>query len=278
MMGAMEPDDLLASRRRADALIERLVELCAADERIVAAFLGGSRARGEDDAFSDVDVSLIVADDAYDEVMAERADFVRRLGDAPFIEEFGTLRITFVIFADGTDLELYTFRASDLGSIRSGPHRVLLDKTGILEGVEFPVEEEDDVETRTEDLRRILFWFWHDVGHFKTAIGRDQLWWAAGQLEALRNYCVNLERLGQGGANMGEPYWKLEAEISTEPLEPLRVTFVPLERDAMLRAGRAIVAFFRERGTIVAQMRGLTYPADLDAVVSDQLEHLADPR
>jgi predicted nucleotidyltransferase len=42
-----------------DALIARFVEACEADDRIVAAFLGGSRAGARADEFSDVDLCVI---------------------------------------------------------------------------------------------------------------------------------------------------------------------------------------------------------------------------
>ena len=41
------------------AFIPRFVAACRADERVVAAFLGGSYARGTADAYSDLDLSLI---------------------------------------------------------------------------------------------------------------------------------------------------------------------------------------------------------------------------
>lgn len=61
-----------------------------------------------------------------------------------------------------------------------------------------------------------------------------------------------------------EPYWKLDDEISTEPLVALRSTFCGMERDAMLRAAYDVVAFFRERATLVGRTNGLVYPEDLD--------------
>ena len=79
------------------------------------------------------------------------------------------------------------------------------------------------------------------------AIGRNQLWWAAGQLEALRDHCVNLVRIEQGVQAGDEPYWKLDEEVRTAALEPLEGTFVPMEREALLAAGHILVSFFRER-------------------------------
>jgi predicted nucleotidyltransferase len=269
----MSPSDSQSPREH-DDVITRVVEVCSADDRIVALFLGGSRARGQADEYSDIDLCFIVADDAYPHVIAEREALVRRLGEPLFFEDFGHEHMAFAILADGTDLELHFFRVGDLRAIRSGPHRVLLDGEGILAGVEFPLPEVDPA-AQVGSLRQILFWFWHDVAHFTAAIGRDQLWWAAGQLEQLRHYCVNLVRIDQGGAPEGEPYWKLDAEISTEPLGSLRSTFSPMERDEMLRAGLSVVAFFRERAPGVARSHGLAYPTELDRLISGHLDDLA---
>jgi hypothetical protein len=93
-------------------------------------------------------------------------------------------------------------------------------------------------------------------------------------MEALRHHVVNLVRIGQGVAANDEPYWKLDLEISPEPLETLRSTYVPLERDAILKAGREVVSFFRDRAPDIARANGLTYPSDLAELVSGQLDRV----
>ena len=87
-------------------VVSRFVEACSADDRIVAAFLCGSCARGEADAYSDLDLAVITSDEALENVMAERAAFVRQLGEPMFMEDFGHDRIAFFILADGTECEL----------------------------------------------------------------------------------------------------------------------------------------------------------------------------
>ena len=128
----------MSTEKRGDALITRLVERCAADERIVAAFLGGSRVRGGADDHSDYDISLVAVDASYGELIAEKDGFVRLLGQPLFLEDFGNESVAFVIFADGVELELLFFREGDMRSVRSGPHRVLYDQAGMLSGLEFP--------------------------------------------------------------------------------------------------------------------------------------------
>src|SRR5437763_1869536 len=62
-------------------VLDRFVAACQADERVVAAFLGGSYASGTADAYSDLDLGLITTDAAYDEFVAGREAFIRRLGE-----------------------------------------------------------------------------------------------------------------------------------------------------------------------------------------------------
>jgi predicted nucleotidyltransferase len=255
-------------------VVSRFVAACSADDRIVAACLRGSRARGEADEYSDLDLCVITRDDAFENVMAERAAFVRQLGEAVFMEDFGLDRIAFFILADGTECELIFGRESALGELEVGPFITLVDKRGSLDGAGFPLAQ-PDLDERREQLRRILNWFWHDLSHFIAALGRGELWWAYGQLEALRRYCVNLLRIEHGVEAQEEAYEKLEKAVPVSELAGLQPTLCPMERDAMLKAALDIVSFFREHAPPVARTCGSEYPAELERLMSDRLDKLA---
>jgi predicted nucleotidyltransferase len=257
-----------------DAVVARFVDACTADGRIVAAFLGGSIARGEADEYSDLDLGLIVADDAYEDVLTERADLVRRLGDPLFLEDFGHDGVAFFILPDGTEGELFFGREGELGEFLEGPFRGLVDKKGILAGAAF-TRPKPDPAAQDEELRRVLYWFWHELSHFIAAFGRGHLWWAAGQLEALRGHCVNLARIEQNVEIQEEPYEKLDAAISTDELMALQSTFPPMERGPMLQAVLDILAFYRELAPRAAREHGLTYPAGLERLMCTRLDALA---
>jgi predicted nucleotidyltransferase len=257
-------------------ITDRFVAACQADERVVAAILGGSYARGAADTHSDLDLYLVTTDEGYETFLAERDAFVQRLGKPLFYEDFGSPGMAFLIFPDGAEVELGIGRAGQFKQIHEGPYITLLDKTGILEGVVFPRHEADPA-GQTETLRQLVTWFWHDLSHFTTALARGQLWWAHGQLEVLRLICVNLARLRHNFSDVnvgGEGYFKVEKALPVEQLAPLQATCSPLERDAMLQAALAIVRFYREQAQPLAQAHGLTYPADLDRVMVARLEKL----
>ena len=68
-------------------------------------------------------------------------------------------------------------------------------------------------------------------------MGRRQLWFAYGQLEVLRQICVNLARLRYNfsDAYVGEePYFKVDQILTIEQLSPLKTTFYLMEYEAML--------------------------------------------
>ena len=274
-MDSLKPQ--LSSKHQ--VFLNRFVAACQADDRVVAAFLGGSYAKGTADAYSDLDLSLITTEAAYQEFFTERAAFLRQLGTPAFLEDFDLHNIVFFIFPDDTEGELWFGSESRLDHLHSGPFRVLLDKTGILAGAVFPEPGPAPAE-QIETLRRQVVWFWHDLSHFTTAMARGQLWWAHGQLHALRLYCINLARLSQNflDPDLGsEGYYKLEQALPFEQLSPLQATYCPLERGAMLRAARTIISYYQELALLLTREHGLAYPADLERVMLNRLEQLNVP-
>lgn len=86
---AHEGAEALLEARRAehDALLERARALLEADDRVAAAWLFGSRGRGDADALSDIDL-VVVAHDAHLEAFKEeRRELVSRLGAPLLIQD-----------------------------------------------------------------------------------------------------------------------------------------------------------------------------------------------
>ncbi|HEY9526712.1 MAG TPA: nucleotidyltransferase domain-containing protein, partial [Anaerolineales bacterium] len=153
------------------AFVDRFVQACEADDRVVAAFLGGSNAKGHADAYSDVDLCLITTAPSLDEFIKEREDFLRSLGDLVFLEDFDHPQTSFYIYSDETEGELNLFSEAQLGDIHSGPFHILLDKKHLLDGAEFP-ERVPAAYDQIEKLRSQVQVFWHELSHFITAMQR----------------------------------------------------------------------------------------------------------
>jgi hypothetical protein len=179
-----------------------------------------------------------------------------------------------VIYADGASLE-FILAAEGALSI-DGPYRVLLDRTGVVDRALVRQSRPPDLEPAREVVRRLIVWFWHDVEHIVTALGRRQTWWAYGQLDELRRVCLDLARLADGAEiATGESYWKIDEAIAAGHLERLEDSVAPLQAGPILDATLALVQSYRELAQGLATVHGIAYPAELDRLVSVELEQLA---
>ncbi len=257
------------------ALLQRFVEACRSDQRIIAAFLGGSFAAGEADQYSDLDIYLVTTDEAYAEFFAERQAFMRRLGEPVFLEDFNSFGFDMLIFtfADGVEGELALAPENNFGHIHGGPYEVLVDKKGLLAGKVLPLlapTEEQQVKT----LRYLIYWFWEDLSHFITGMQRGQLWLAYSYIEQTRRKCVNLAHLRHDFTAEPSGYADVEKDLPREQLLPLQATFCPMERDSMLQAVETIVDVYRQIARPLAKEHSIEYPVDLEQVLLRRLKQL----
>ena len=256
-------------------ILDRFRSICHSTPRILAATLNGSHASGRADEWSDLDLGVVVADDAYDDFIANRQAFIRRLGEPLFIEDFDIPGLLFFILADGTEGELAIDRASDFTE-PYGSWRPLVDKGSTLARAK--PRSQPDPAAQAESLRRQVMWFFHDLSHFITAMARGQLWWAAGQLEILRRTCVILARLSLDFADADatdDPYFKLDKALPAGELAPLATTFVPLERAAMLAAAHTLVDYYRQTARSLAEAHAIRYPVELESLMLERMERLS---
>jgi predicted nucleotidyltransferase len=259
------------------AVLDKFVKACQSDDRTVAALLVGSYVKGKADEHSDLDLYVITRDEAYDDFVSRRESFVRLLGEPLFMEDFDLPGIVFLIFPNGSEVEISYVRESQVNYVVNEPFKVLLDKKNITVGI-MPREREVDRDGQRGKLRRLIYWFWHELSHFTIAMGRGQLWWAHGQLGALRLYCMNLARLRNKfvDADVGEEgYFKIDNALPPEQLSSLQSTFPPLEQVAMLQAALVIVDFYKELAPPLAQAHGIPYPDALEKVMVDRLQNLS---
>jgi predicted nucleotidyltransferase len=261
-----------------EKFVERFLQACQADDRVLAACLIGSYAKGMADPYSDIDLMVITTDSAYDEFYRQRKAFLRSLGDLVFLEDWGIPDLAFHIFADGTEGELYFGSEGRLHQLYDAPFRVLLDKKDILAGVTYasPVKA-PALQKQTEKLEQNILGFWHEMSHFVTAVGRGQLWWAQGQMEALRSICITLARLQNDFSDTeigNEPYFKVENFISVEKLAALKSTFCPMEREALLQSVQVILGFYKETAHALAKTHNIPYPESLENVMRMRLKNL----
>ena len=98
-------------------VFENFVSACQSDERVMAALLVGSYAKGKADAHSDLDLYLITTDETYEHFIAGRAAFIQQLGEPLFMEDFDIPGIVFLIFPNGEEVEISFGRENQLSQI-----------------------------------------------------------------------------------------------------------------------------------------------------------------
>jgi predicted nucleotidyltransferase len=111
---------------------------------VLAAFLGGSLAAGTARPDSDVDLYVVSREVDYEALWSRRAELVRSCGEARSlgdVRDFEGLGFDMVRFelADGVEGELAFGHDRNLLSLHGGPHEVLVDRVGLLDGVVFPL-------------------------------------------------------------------------------------------------------------------------------------------
>jgi hypothetical protein len=241
------------------AVVERFQAACARDPRVVAAFLGGSLAAANADEHSDLDLYVVAREEDCAALVEARVEFVAGFGEPAFVgvtrdfEGLGFDMLHFVL-ASGACGEVAITHAGSFRSSHGGPHRVLVDKAGVLSGVEFPRASRTPEQARAA-TERALSWFWLHLIGLQKALARERPWVAHHQLERLRS-CL-LEILAAAA---------LPAADARAHERALAQSVVGLEPDAALRAGRRLVEIYGAVAPRAAARLGATVPHALARV------------
>ncbi|HXC54998.1 MAG TPA: aminoglycoside 6-adenylyltransferase [Rhizomicrobium sp.] len=110
----------------------RLVAIASADNRIAAVWLQGSLARGNHDAYSDIDAYLAIDDAAFAAVWGERASLLAQIA-RPFAWSDATtpgLKAIHALLDGGVRLDLFFEPVSKLEQQKRPAVRVLHDRAG----------------------------------------------------------------------------------------------------------------------------------------------------
>lgn len=140
---------------RHEAVIDGLADAARADDRVVAAWLQGSRADGNADDFSDIDFYLAIADEAFDGF--DKIAFVDRV--ARVLVHFEPLpRLTVCLLEGPVKLDLLLERQSAVGKPERPAVKVLVDKAGVEASLRVGWEPDDAALAKQVDgLIRMTF-------------------------------------------------------------------------------------------------------------------------
>ncbi len=240
-----------ALRDLADALAARLRE----DARIQSAWLSGSIGAGEDDAWSDVDVTAIAAAEAIPAILADLN------AAAPFTPVHQALlygRILHAVAPDWRRYDILFLTPEEFAKRDPAALKLLFERDGAArpQGVPAPVRAATD-----EELIAGAREFLRVMGLAPVMFGRgDHVMGVEGAM-LLRGLLIDL-MLAENGRARSERSVKRVTTLLT-PAQYAEIAALPplaATRDSLMAANRALAALYLPRAKALFAARGLPWP------------------
>jgi len=255
--------------------LERAVARFRDDDRVPGLVLGGSLALGGADFYSDVDLYVIVRDEALDPVFAERDAAAQAIGSSLFrftVEPVpGGSRDYIVTYPGPVKLDLMYYRESE---VEPGPkwedRPVLKDDCGsVAEVVSRSAgfgPERPAPEVLVELDQKFWTWCWYVFGK----ILRGELWEALDGLHTIRSLAL-VPLLDRAAGRPHEGYRRLERKLEPRTSSLLTATVASLQPGMLYAALQAEIALFRELRAIVFDRYGLTFDPKPGEIIEEEI-------
>jgi hypothetical protein len=206
----MASTSLQTYTEKREQLLGKIIEAISKDDRFVAAWLTGSYSRSNQDALSDVDISIVVGKKHSDllchrpaqissQTTAERMEFFTQFGEIAFLHENnnnapegGTFTNT--ILAE-TALIIDWILIPQAKARRSTSSQLLFDRTGIPEA---PPNAPESLGQRAEKASEITAFFWMMMAMTAKYMARKDSVFVVTWLEELHKMLREIKRLVDG--------------------------------------------------------------------------------
>jgi hypothetical protein len=276
LAGALAPYDSrysLDGIRRAtsapqQALIERAGEVFRADDRVRAAYLVGGFAVGTGDAWSDVDLQCIIADEAKDDLSASWRELANAIAPTAYIQPFGLVIGGVCITPDWLHFDLVCNPRSSVDPKTVEGMVPLVDKEGLLPPGAVP---RPDRQTPPFFPLRSVEHFLYMLGNMVSVIARNEPIPASNGVIIVRDIdLVGLLLAEQGWATTREhsfgnpfPFTKRLRSYLTNEQNHLLGALPPLVAtlDSVIESYVALARVFLPRAKALAERTGAPWPA-----------------
>jgi predicted nucleotidyltransferase len=228
--------------KRQEEIINSIIEQVSGERYVKACFLLGSLARETGDKLSDIDLTIIVADNKGDKWFSALKPLIEGINPILFaIRTDVSKRSGVFIFPDLIELDVAVIEESEFQpSPVYTEIKPMFDPDGIADRIKersskLPKKARIEALLSTESL-----FFWGVLAVRKRLL-RDNVWDARDALEKLRYLIVRLIDLGDGTLN---GYRGIERRQDSETLLRLSKTAPCYDKDAVLSALAAITDLF----------------------------------
>ncbi len=244
-------------------LLERAVARFRNDAGIVGLVAGGSLAHGAADFYSDVDLYMVVRDEAFDEIFAERSVTAEAVGSPLFgfdVEPVpGGSTDHIVIYEGPVKFDFMYLKESDLKPAPKWAGCIVLkDASGRVGAIVARSEGLAPPQPTSEDLldlnQKFWTWCWYVFGK----IVRGELWEALDGIHGIRSLAL-VPMLDWVSERPHEGYRRLERKTDPEAASRLIATVAGVEPQALYEALQAEMELFRSLRAIVFDRYGLIF-------------------
>lgn len=251
------------------AFLDDLIPRMRGDARIRAAWLIGSLARDSADAFSDVDLLLAIAGEAFQATVADWRAFVAGFTPTISLQRIGgDGKPTIVAVAPGCLRFDLTLCDADLPQAHGyHPVRLLFDHDEVAARMTFAPQRSI---SPAEQLPGLVQNFLRGLSLAPGIFARGELLIARQGVSILQNWLIDLFLLENGGRVGGGLHLNL---FLTAEQQELLASFPPLElTHESLRANQLTAArLFLPRARRLMAIHGLPYPDEFEREVLDYL-------
>jgi predicted nucleotidyltransferase len=233
-------------------MLQRAVKILKADPAVAGIFLGGSLADGTADAFSDIDLRLVVTEDRLDEFVRDKQQLAAQFGEVLFFEDMNPRApYTIAHFSNFVKVDLFIYSFTRLQpSIWLQGNKIEYDPTGQLReifelsaGLTYNVTQEDVVRWEGK-----VFAYIHEI--YRRTL-RAEYYYALTMINHLRSFIVAGWRM-EAGRHPGDAWNWAKVEGARTELAPRQL---PLLDDWM--CGRDQEEIMETLGRMIPEVRRL---------------------
>jgi len=261
-------------------LIARATAVLSEDPRVVAAWLVGSFASGEADAFSDVDLRAAVADGAWDDVRATWGGIVERIAPAVSVRPMGEAGAVCVT-PEWLRFDLVLRPVSMLEGHSYDGAVALFDRAGLL-----PADPPPRPVRRGEPFfpEAAVETFLYMLGNMVTVVGRDEVVPGLNGVGVVRDVALVGLLLAENGIETVRdprsanpfPFTKRLRGYLTDEQNALLLSLPPLAptMDSVIESYVALARAFLPRARALAERTGAAWPEEYERATVAYFERM----
>lgn len=254
-------------------LIARLQAFLDGMPHVDAAWLAGSLGAGGGDAFSDVDLLVLVGDGKLEEAQRAIVSELDTVSPPVLVNQLFGGRVINVVSKGWQRFDFVLVQKGELSRYNSGRLTLLFNRSDATP----PARKDIPYRPQAAALAPIVQEFLRVLGLLSVVMGREEYVIALSGIEHLRRLTIDLmlednavSPAARGGALHRNPLLSMEQRVALKSLPPLSAN-----RDSVLEGHRAFAAIFLPRAKALAARIGMEWPDALEAAARTHLLHSA---